>query len=154
MDKHNTFHSRATYQLMRLDYFVVLVILSAAVLLHAREVDWLRFVIAFSWIDLVGTLPAWYLYYLRRSGSHRRIPAIFYKLYNVAHSLATNAIIVGVWYLITGAWEWAMLAAPIHLCGDRALFGNVYKPQGLSFEPVAHQEYTRFLGDYERAGQW
>lgn len=154
MDKYNTFHSTATYRLMRLDYFVVLVILSAAVLLHASEVNWLRFVIAFAWIDLAGTIPAWYLYYLRRTGSHRKLPAIFYKFYNFCHSFTTNAAIVGVWYLITGTWEWAMLAAPIHLCGDRSLFGNVYKPEGLSFEPVPHPEYQRFRAEYERAGQW
>lgn len=154
MDPHNTFHSRATYRLMRLDYFVVLVGLSTALLVHAEQVDWLRFAIAFAWIDLVGTLPAWYCYYLRRKGEHRRIPAIYYKLYNFAHSLTTNALVVVVWYLVTGAWEWAMLAAPIHLLGDRSLFGNVYKPQGLSFEPVAHPGFSRFSEQYEHSGQW
>ncbi|MCA9712338.1 MAG: hypothetical protein KDK70_41260 [Myxococcales bacterium] len=154
MDKHNTFHSRATYLLMRLDYLVVLVVLSAALLLHADQVDWWRFAIAFSWIDVLGTLPAWYCYYLRRRGEHRSIPAIYYKLYNFAHSVTTNAVVVGAWYLATGAWEWAMLAAPIHLCGDRSLFGNVYKPHGLSFEPVAHPGYARFSSDYEDSGQW
>lgn len=154
MDKHNTFHSRATYQLMRLDYLVVLIILSVAVLAHADQVDWVRFAIAFSWIDLVGTIPAWYCYYLRRNGQHRRIPESYYRLYNFAHSITTNAVLVGIWYLVTGAWEWAMLAAPIHLCGDRSLFGNVYKPRGLSFEPVPHPGYARFLDDYEQSERW
>lgn len=154
MDKYNTFHSRALYRLHRLDYLVILIVLSAAVLLHASQVNWLRFVIAFAWIDLVGTLPAWYCYYLRRSGEHRRIPVIYYRLYNFAHSVTTNAILVGIWYLISGAWEWAMLAAPIHLAGDRSLFGNTYKPEGLAFEPVPNSEYERFLDQYERAGHF
>jgi hypothetical protein len=131
-----------------------LLILSAAVLLHAKDVNWLRFTIGFWWIDFVGTLPAWFCYYVRRSGSHRSIPVIYYRLYNFAHSVATNAVVTGVWYLVTGAWEWAMLAAPIHLAVDRSLFGNTYKPEGLSFEPVPNPEYTRFLNSYKRQGQW
>src|SRR5712691_9831006 len=122
MDMHNTFHSRAMYRLMRLDYFVVLLILVAVVLAHASQVHWWRFVIAFSWIDLVGYLPAAYVYYARRNGPHRSVPAIYYRLYNFTHSLTTNALIVAVWYWLSGSAEWAMLAAPIHILGDRALF--------------------------------
>ncbi len=154
MDKHNTFHSRATYQLMRLDYLVVLVVMSAAVLMHASEVNWWRFILVFAVIDLVGTIPAWYVYYGRRKGEHRTIPAGFYTAYNLAHSLAVNALIVGAWYLVAGGWEWAMLAGPIHICGDRSLFGNVYKPSGLSFEPVPHPGYAQFSRDYERSDRW
>ena len=154
MDKYNTFHTPAAYRLMRLDYFSVLVALSAAVLYHASDVNWIRFAIAFAWIDLVGTLPAWYVYYARRKGEHRSIPQIFYTLYNTCHSFTTNLAIIGAWYFITGAWEWAMLAGPLHLLGDRSVFGNVYKPGGLSFEPVPFKEYSEFLGKYERAGQW
>jgi len=29
-----------------------------------------------------------------------------------------------------------MLAIPIHYLGDRGIFGNIYKPTSLSFEPV------------------
>ena len=29
-----------------------------------------------------------------------------------------------------------MLAVPIHLSGDRGLFGNTYKPASLPFEPA------------------
>jgi hypothetical protein len=153
MDHHNTFHSQATYRLMRLDYLVVVIVLSAAVLSHAREVDWWRFVIAFAWIDLVGYLRGLYCY-LRRKGEHRSIPGIYYTAYNFAHSLTVNALVVGAWYLATGGWEWAMLAAPIHICGDRSLFGNVFKPKGLAFEPVPHPGYAHFSRDYERSHPW
>ncbi len=154
MDKYNTFHSRSTYQLMRLDYLAVLLLLIAAVLFHADEVNWVAFIIAFAWIDLVGTLPAWFVYYKRRAGQHRTIPTIFYNLYNFCHSLAVNVIVFAVWYAIAGAWDWAMLAGFIHILGDRAVYGNVYKPKGLSFEPVAHGGYSSFLSEYERTGQW
>jgi hypothetical protein len=154
MDTHNTFHTRATYNLVRLDYLVLLIFCSTLVLVHAREVRWWPFVIAFAWIDLVGTLPAYYVYYLRRSGEHRSIHPIFYFLYNFCHSVGTNVVVTLAWVVLHGGWEWAMLAAPIHLCGDRALFGNIYKPLGLSFEPVAFKDFQRFLADYKQQGRW
>lgn len=154
MDMHNTFHSRGTYRLMRLDYFAVLLMLAIVVLAHAHEVRWGRFAIAFWWIDVVGTIPAWIVYYGRRRGAHRKLPPIYYRLYNFAHSLATNTLLVALWYAALGGWEWAMLAAPIHILGDRALFGNVYKPRGLAFEPVAHPAYEQFMHEYQRSGHW
>ncbi|HEX2573593.1 MAG TPA: hypothetical protein VH877_28850 [Polyangia bacterium] len=154
MDPYNTFHTRITYRWMRLDYLALLLALVAAVLAHAREVRWGRFALAFAWIDVVGTLPAWYVYYLRRHGAHRSIPPVLHTLYNLAHSFVTQAVVIGLWLWAHGSWEWAMLAAPIHLCGDRSLFGNVYKPPGLSFEPVPHPGYARFLLEHERAGRW
>jgi len=154
MDKHNTFHTPALYRLVRLDYFVLLVLCSALTLYHAKEVRWIAFVLAFAWIDVIGTLPAYYVYYLRRSGERRSIHPLFYHLYNFCHSIATNVVLIVVWALLYGGWEWAMLAAPIHLCGDRSLFGNIYKPLGLSFEPVALEDFRRFLGTYESNGRW
>ena len=44
--------------------------------------------------------------------------------------------------------EWALLMLPIHLCGDRAIFGNFLKPFSVPFEPTpvpAFQEFTRTL---------
>ena len=46
--------------------------------------------------------------------------------------------------------EWALLALPIHLCGDRAIFGNFLKPFGLSFEPVAHPAYKELVKNYDQ----
>ena len=42
------------------------------------------------------------------------------------------------WAAASGSFEWAMLALPIHLSGDRGFFGNTYKPASLPFEPVPH----------------
>ena len=40
-----------------------------------------------------------------------------------------------------------MLALPIHLMGDRALFGNFMKSFALPFEPVRQSGYLRLLDD-------
>jgi len=42
---------------------------------------------------------------------------------------------VALWALAIGGAEWAMLAVPIHLSGDRGLLGNFSKPASLLFEP-------------------
>ncbi len=47
-----------------------------------------------------------------------------------------------MWVLAFG-WEWALLAIPIHLLGDRALFGNALKPFSVPFEPEAHPAFAR-----------
>ncbi|MDJ0677153.1 MAG: hypothetical protein QNJ36_17530 [Calothrix sp. MO_167.B42] len=47
--------------------------------------------------------------------------------------------------------EWALLAIPIHLFGDRSIFGNFLKPFHVSFEPTRHPEYERFLRAYLQA---
>jgi hypothetical protein len=47
-----------------------------------------------------------------------------------------------------------MLAQPIHLCGDRGLFGNLYKPLELSFEPVMHPSIEKFNLDFQGEGPW
>jgi hypothetical protein len=75
-------------------------------------------------------------------------------LYNFGHCFAVTALLCGVWWLITGSLEWAMLALPIHLAGDRSIFGNTYKPLGIAFEPVKHDAFKRFEEDYKSAGTW
>jgi hypothetical protein len=63
------------------------------------------------------------------------------------HSALCALLVAGLW-----AWfvrpEWALLAMPIHLFGDRSLFGNFLKPFGVSFEPAAHVEFARFRANY------
>jgi hypothetical protein len=87
--------------------------LTALTFAHLREVHVARFVAAFVIIDLVGYLP------LRIQP--RRLTR---GLYAVTHSFLTAAIVLGAWALAARP-EWAMLAIPIHLAGDRGLFGNV-----------------------------
>jgi len=154
MDKYNTFHPRPYYQLLRLDYLSVLLVLSLTAILHLHEIVWWKFLVSFWWIDALGTFPAYVVYYGFRKGERRSISRVYYYLYNFAHSFTTNSAVLFAWYVGHGGWEWAMLAAPIHICGDRALFGNTYKPPGLSFEPVRLAAYDRFLAEYQGAGEW
>lgn len=154
MDKHNLFFTPATYRLARLDWAIVMAVLIALLVIHWREVDWWSFTIAFLASDLIGTFPGMYVYYLRRKGDRRSIPAIFHILYNVGHSFAAVAIATLAWYLVAGEWQWAMLAMPIHLAGDRSVFGNIYKPLGTAFEPVAHEAFLQFQNQYRAAGKW
>src|SRR5205823_3578208 len=72
----------------------------------------------------------------------KRISKAYYVLYNTMHSMFTQGVVTLLWGLLFG-WEWALLALPIHLCGDRALFGNFLKPFGVTFEPVEHPAFAR-----------
>ncbi len=134
MDTKNRFHTRDTWFWTRAEYIVMMLVLSLMVVLNAREVRWGRFIFAFAIIDLIGYIPGAIAY--RRKGGGRIAP-IYHHLYNVTHSLLTGGAAIALWTWATGAPEWAMLAIPIHYFGDRGIFGNVYKPTELSFEPVA-----------------
>lgn len=146
MDSHNLFATPVTYRLMRAEYAVALAVSVALLLMNFFEVRWWAFVLLFVYIDLIGYIPGAIAY--RRSGG-APIPKAYYVLYNSMHSLVSAAAVAGLWCLIIGP-EWALLALPIHLFGDRALFGNFLKPFGLSFEPVTHPDYKEFVSRYEQ----
>jgi hypothetical protein len=137
MDIQNRFHTDSTYLLERLEHLLVVVVCSALVLWHWQEVNWLRFVVAFAIIDVIGYIPGAIKYHRQHGG---RIDAIYHYLYNFTHSYLTAAVLFALWMWAIGGFEWAMLGLPIHLSGDRGVFGNIYKPQALPFEPVAVQQ--------------
>ena len=154
MDKHNRFHTPLIYSLVRIDWLIIALIPLALVILHWREVHWWRFTWAFAFPDLIATIPGLYIYYGRRSGDHRSIPTIIHQLYNFGHSFAGITLFCAIWWLFTRQLEWAMLAFPIHLAGDRSVFGNIYKPFGTAFEPVKHVAFSRFEAEYQASGDW
>ncbi len=154
MDKHNLFFTRSTYNLERLDWAILMFAALALVIYNWRDVHWWRLTFAFLLPDLIATFPGLYLYYARRKGYRRSIPGIWHNLYNFGHSLAGVVLFSAIWWLLIGRLEWAMLAFPIHLAGDRSVFGNIYKPLGTAFEPVKHQAFERFERDYQAAGKW
>ena len=133
MDSAHRFHTEETWRWVRTEHVGLVLVLSALVAAHARDVAWGRFLVAFASIDLIGYLPGAIAF--RRAGGGR-IPPAYHHLYNVTHSYLVAAVWVGVWALGRGGLEWAMLAVPIHLSGDRGVFGNVYKPVSLPFEPT------------------
>ncbi|HYL05013.1 MAG TPA: hypothetical protein VE075_03180 [Thermoanaerobaculia bacterium] len=154
MDKENLFFTRRDYNLERLDWAILMLLAFVLLVMHWREVNWWQFVVAFLFPDLIGTLPGLYTYYARRKGEHRSVPAAIHRLYDFGHSFAGVALFCALWWLASGRWEWAMLAFPIHLGGDRSIFGNIYKPLGTAFEPVKHDAFRRFEKDYQSAGNW
>lgn len=146
MDSHNLFMTRTTYCLIRLEYGVALVAAVVVLMQHLDEVRWAAFVALFTYIDLIGYLPgaiAW------RRAQGRLQTRAYHLLYNVMHSLLTASAVAAVWSITAGP-EWALLALPIHLFGDRSIFGNFLKPFGLSFEPRTHPSYQEFLSNYEQ----
>ena len=133
MDTKHLFHTPGSYLLMRMEHIALVILCASLTAIHLDEVNWSRFSAAFIVIDFVGYFPGAIAF--RRSGP--AIPALYHDLYNVAHSYLTWALIVGLWASLIGGFEWAMLAIPIHLSGDRGLFGNVFKPRSLPFEATA-----------------
>jgi hypothetical protein len=145
MDNCNLFETPSTYRLIRLEYLAALFISLGFAVSHYHEIRWWVFALLFSYIDLIGYLPGALAY---KIANGKQIPKIFYILYNSMHSLLSALLVAALW-----AWfvkpEWALLAIPIHLSGDRSIFGNFLKPFNVSFEPTIHPEYKRFLDSYK-----
>jgi hypothetical protein len=133
MDSKNRFHTPETWFLVRAEHIAMLGVVVVLLVLHREETSWLRFAAAFLLIDLIGYVPG-AIAYRRRGG---RIAPLYHHLYNLTHSYLTGGLVVALWALAAGGFEWAMLAIPLHLSGDRGLFGNTYKPWELAFEPEA-----------------
>jgi hypothetical protein len=138
MDPQNLFNTPTTYRLIRLEYLGFLLVAVGFALAHLDEIRWGVFVGMFVYIDLIGYLPG---VVARRRRGTAYLPHGYYVLYNVMHSLVTAGIVAGLWCWLVGP-EWALLALPLHLFGDRALFGNFYKSFGIEFEPTAHPDYA------------
>ncbi|ATE55211.1 hypothetical protein [Actinosynnema pretiosum] len=147
MDHVNRFESRTTFLLLRAEYAAAMVLCAALLLWNAADVDWYVAVLLFAYIDLIGYLPG--------AVAHRRasgggIPKLYYVLYNTMHSFVTHAVVLGLWGAFFGL-QWAMLAVPLHLCGDRAIFGNFLKSFSVPFEPAPIPAFTEF--DRRAAGR-
>ena len=143
MDSHNLFATRTTYRLMRLEYGLGLLVALGFFFAHLDQVRWVPALALFAYIDLIGYIPGAIAYRRSKNG---RISRVYYVLYNVMHSLATQGVVALAWVWLFGA-EWALLALAIHLFGDRALFGNFLKPFAVAFEPVSHPAYLRLVDE-------
>jgi hypothetical protein len=146
VDHKNFFMTRTTHRLLRLEYLIALIVCVVLAIGHLGEIRWLVFLGLFAVIDVIGYLPGLFVW-IRR---HGEVPRAFYVSYNIAHHLGTSAALAGLWCLVIGP-EWALLALPIHLMGDRSLFGNMLKPFGVSFEPKTHPVYAEFVRAYAAA---
>jgi hypothetical protein len=155
VNSHNLFLTRTTFRLLRAEYGLALAGAVIVALTHLGHIRWPVFIAMFLYIDLIGYLPGAVAYRRARGGSRKSrhrggdIWRGFHVLYNSTHSLLSAAAVAGAWCLLVRP-EWALLALPIHLCGDRAVFGNFLKPFGLSFEPVTHPAYEELVKNYEQ----
>lgn len=138
MDAVNRFHTRDSWLLVRAEHLLLLAVLLILLALHLGEVSWPRFLAAFVLLDLVGYVPGAVAYRRARGGP---VSPVYHHLYNLTHSYLTAGVVVALWALAAGGFEWAMLALPIHLSGDRGLFGNTYKPVSLPFEPAPRRSH-------------
>jgi hypothetical protein len=143
MDIKNPLHTTGTYRLARAEHLALLVACGVLIVWHHSEMNWWRAAAAFWSMDILGYLPG-AIAYRRRGGGP--IPAVYHYLYNFAHTYLVVGIGVALWALVSGP-EWAMLAGPFHLAVDRGVFGNVFKPVALPFEPVPVPElWPELLG--------
>ncbi|MGI5260723.1 hypothetical protein [Streptomyces angustmyceticus] len=134
MDTHNLCQTPTTYRLLRLEYLLGLAVAAGFFVAHLGAVRWWVAVVLFAYIDVIGYLPGAVAFRRSRDG---RIHRAYYVLYNLMHSLAFQGLVVAGWIWAAGP-EWALLVVPIHLCGDRGLFGNFVKSFTVPFEPAAH----------------
>ncbi|CAL9643396.1 hypothetical protein RKD49_001246 [Streptomyces glaucescens] len=145
MDAKNRFETKTTFAFSRLEWLAFLVISLVLAYQHLSDIRWGVFAAFFVVIDLIGYVPGAIAF---RRSPERRVARGYYVAYNVMHSLVTALVLAGAW-----AWfvepEWALLALPIHLMGDRALFGNSLKPFGVAFEPETDPAYREFQKQYE-----
>ena len=148
MDPLNRFHTRTGFRLARLEWFAGLVVCVVLALGHLGEIRWAVFAGLFLYIDMVGYIPGAIAY---RRSPDGQISRGYYVAYNLMHNLVSGAVVVGLWALFVRP-EWALLAVPLHLLGDRALFGNAYKAFGVAFEPAVHPAFADFERAYEASG--
>jgi hypothetical protein len=148
MDPLNRFQTRTGFRLARLEWFAALLVCVVLALVHLGGIRWAVFAGLFLYIDVIGYLPGAIAY---RRSPNGQIPRGYYVAYNVMHNLVTGAVVVGLWALFVRP-EWALLAVPIHLLGDRALFGNTFKAFGVAFEPQVHPAFAAFERAYDAGG--
>jgi hypothetical protein len=148
VDPVNRYCTKRTYWALRSEYFFGLVVSIALFAMHVPDgIDWVAAVLLFAYPDTIGYLPGAIAY--RRAKDHR-VPLWYARTYNVLHSPWTAGAVGGLYALIHGP-DWALMAIPIHLFGDRSIFGNIYKMPQVHFEPdVPHPAWATVMEDVER----
>jgi hypothetical protein len=150
MDGINRLQTKTTFTLIRAEYGLALGVGVVAFLGHIGEIRWIPAAVLFSYIDVIGYLPGAVMY--RRATNHE-ISRTYYVLYNTMHSFVTQSVVVGLWIWMNG-FEWALLVIPIHLCADRAIFGNFMKPFNAPFEPTTTSRQPKVPTSHALPTDW
>jgi len=149
MDAKNRFFTPGTYTLTRLEYLFLLLILAGLAVQHYQAINWWIFVALIAITDGIGYIAGAIAH--RRQQAGGRVAPIFYILYNAMHNVFFAALVMGIWWYYLG-FDWTLLAMPIHLCIDRSIFGNFFKPiGGVAFEPQVHPAFAEFERQFEAA---
>jgi hypothetical protein len=147
VDPANLFCTRTTYWALRAEFIALAIASGTILVLHASDVDWVAAVLLFAYPDTIGYLPGAIAY--RRKKDHR-ISLSYARTYDVLHSMFTAGLVGGLYALLHGP-DWALLAIPMHLFGDRGFFGNIMKMTAVRFEPEEpHPAYARVKDDLTR----
>lgn len=133
MDNINRVQTKTTFMLLRAEYGVALGVCLVAFFGRIGDIRWIPAVLLFAYIDVIGYLPG---FVMHRRAENQEISRTYYVLYNTMHSFVTQSVVVSLWIWIHG-FEWALLVIPIHLCADRAIFGNFLKSFRVPFEPTS-----------------
>jgi hypothetical protein len=144
MDVKNPFESPTTFRLHRAEYVVAWVVINVFIILHWSQIRWIPALCLFAYIDLIGYIPGAIAF---RRSPDGRISRNYYIAYNIMHSQITQGAVIASWGFTIG-WEWALLAIPWHIFGDRGIWGNFLKPFGMPFEPhVTAPGYRRLIDE-------
>lgn len=141
MDVKNPFETPTTFRLHRAEYLAAFIVTNILIIWHWRQISWLPAIALFAYIDLFGYIPGAIAF---RRSPDGRISKVYYVLYNFFHSMLTQAAVVAIWGFCIH-WEWALLAIPWHIFGDRGVFGNFLKTFRLPFEPHETPGYRRLI---------
>jgi hypothetical protein len=134
MDSTNLFDTPTTHNAMRAESGLIAAVAGFLLVRERKQVRWPVAAALFAYNDLIGYVPGAIAY---RRNKDKNISKGYYLAYNIMHSGLTGALVGALWAGLVRR-EWALLAIPLHLGGDRALFGNVLKPFSVPFEPEAH----------------
>jgi hypothetical protein len=147
MDVKNPFESPTTFRLHRAEYVVAWAVATVLIVVNFSDIRWIPAILLFVYIDVIGYLPGAIAF---RRSPDGRISKNYYIAYNVMHSMITQGAVVAIWGFTIG-WEWALLAIPFHIFGDRGIWGNFLKPFSLPFEPQPAPGYRRLIDELSAA---
>jgi hypothetical protein len=141
MDVKNPFETPTTFRLHRAEYLAAFAVTNVLLIMHWHQIRWIPAIGLFLYIDVIGYFPGAIAF---RRSPNGQISKGYYVIYNIMHSMVTQGAVIAIWGFTIG-WEWALLAIPWHILGDRGIWGNFLKTFSLPFEPHETPGYRRLI---------